>query len=93
MTMEGLDLDSVLEEQEPVAPAAEFVAASVVPDPAAVRAQAAADPEAFWAGIADELEWFAPWDQVVDWQPPHAKWFPGARCNIAHNAVDRHLNF
>ena len=89
--MEGLDLDSLLEEQEPVAPAPDFVASAAVPDPAAVRAKAAADPEEFWAEIASELEWFAPWDRVLDWNPPYAEWFPGARCNIAHNAVDRHL--
>jgi acetyl-CoA synthetase len=90
--MEGLDLDSVLEEQESVAPAAAFVAASVLPDPATVRARAAADPEKFWAEIAGELDWYAPWERVVDWELPYAKWFPGARCNIAHNAVDRHLD-
>jgi len=90
--MEGLDLDSVLEEQEPVSPSAEFVAAASVPDPAAVRARAAQDPEGFWAEVAEELDWFAPWDRVVDWEIPYAKWFPGAKCNIAHNAVDRHLD-
>ena len=50
------------------------------------------DPEAFWAGVADELEWSRRWDAVLDWDPPFARWFPGARCNIVHNAIDRHLS-
>ena len=35
------------------------------------------DPEAFWARFAGELEWSRPWDTVLDWKPPHAKWFVG----------------
>ncbi|NKB90080.1 MAG: acetate--CoA ligase [Acidobacteria bacterium] len=90
--MEGLDLDSVLEEQDAVAPAPEFVQAAAVSDPDALRARAAEDPEAFWAEVASELDWFKPWDRAVDWDLPFARWFPGAQCNITHNAVDRHLS-
>ena len=57
-----------------------------------VAQRAAQDPEAYWAREAADLEWFAPWNQVLDWQPPFAKWFVGARCNIVHNCLDRHLN-
>jgi acetyl-CoA synthetase len=89
--MEGLDLDSVLEEQDPVAPSADFVSAAAVPDPAAMRARALQDPESFWAEVAGELEWFEPWDRVLDWDAPFATWFPGSSCNIVHNALDRHL--
>lgn len=49
------------------------------------------DPQRFWDGIAKELEWFSPWTKVLDWNYPWAKWFVGARCNICHNCVDRHL--
>jgi acetyl-CoA synthetase len=49
------------------------------------------DPEAFWAGFADELEWSRRWDTVLDWQPPHAKWFVGGRLNVAVNCLDRHV--
>ncbi|MFT4570143.1 MAG: acetyl-CoA synthetase [Hyphomicrobiaceae bacterium] len=57
-----------------------------------IRASALADPEAFWAGIAGELEWFHPWDRVLDWQPPFAQWFVGGKTNISHNCLDRHLD-
>ncbi len=49
------------------------------------------DPEAFWGDVARDLHWFAPWTQVLDWQPPHARWFVGAQTNIAYNALDRHV--
>ncbi|MBI3929311.1 MAG: acetate--CoA ligase [Armatimonadetes bacterium] len=49
------------------------------------------DPEAYWENEARELEWFAPWERVLEWDYPFAKWFVGARCNITHNCLDRHL--
>src|SRR6476469_1698996 len=56
-----------------------------------LRAEAAADPEAFWARLAEELHWFKKWDTVLNWQPPHAEWFGGGRINISDNCLDRHL--
>ena len=53
---------------------------------------AKADPEAFWADLAEkELHWFQKWDTVLDWQPPFAKWFVGGKINISYNCLDRHL--
>jgi acetyl-CoA synthetase len=49
------------------------------------------DPEAFWASFAAELEWSRPWDRVLDWQPPHAKWFVGGTINASVNCLDRHV--
>jgi acetyl-CoA synthetase len=54
--------------------------------------KAAADPQAFWAELAQqELHWFQPWDIVLDWQPPFAKWFVNGKINISYNCLDRHL--
>lgn len=54
--------------------------------------KAKADPEAFWAELAEkELHWFEKWDQVLDWQPPFAKWFVNGKINISYNCLDRHL--
>ena len=53
--------------------------------------RALADPEGFWAGFAEELDWFKKWDQVLDWQPPNAQWFLGAKTNMSYNCLDRHL--
>ena len=56
-----------------------------------LRAEATADPEAFWARMAEDLHWFKKWDAVLNWQPPHAEWFGGGRINISYNCLDRHL--
>jgi acetyl-CoA synthetase len=71
------------------------------PAPAAFAAQAntahtlqetaARDREAFWAAEARTLEWMRPWDRVLEWTPPHAKWFVGGRLNASANCIDRHL--
>jgi acetyl-CoA synthetase len=53
--------------------------------------QAAADRLGFWEEQARRLEWAQPWDEVLDWQPPFAKWFVGGKLNVAVNCVDRHV--
>ena len=52
---------------------------------------AAADPEKFWENEAKALHWFTPWSKVLEWNPPHARWFVGATMNISWNCLDRHL--
>jgi acetyl-CoA synthetase len=48
--------------------------------------------EEFWADMANELEWFQTWDKVLDdSNKPFFKWFTGAKTNIVHNAIDRHV--
>jgi acetyl-CoA synthetase len=49
------------------------------------------DAEGFWAGIARELEWFAPWKKVFAWTYPTFEWFAGGRCNITYNCLDRQV--
>jgi len=50
------------------------------------------DPEAFWAAAARGIDWYSPWTQVFDASAGvYGRWFPGATCNVCHNAVDRHL--
>ncbi|MGE5325824.1 MAG: acetyl-coenzyme A synthetase N-terminal domain-containing protein, partial [Deltaproteobacteria bacterium] len=49
------------------------------------------DPEAFWSGVANELEWFQPWNKVFEWTYPTFKWFAGGKFNIAYNALDRQV--
>ena len=55
--------------------------------------QSVADPEGFWAEIAQEFKWHKPWEKVLDWNftEPNIKWFVGGKTNIAENALDRHL--
>ncbi len=49
-------------------------------------------PEDYWAEMAGRLEWYSPWEKVLDdSNKPFYKWFTGAQFNIVHNAIDRHL--
>lgn len=50
------------------------------------------DLKGFWEAEANELEWFSKWKKVLDdSKKPFFKWFTGAKVNIVHNAIDRHL--
>ncbi len=84
------ELSALLNEHRRFAPPQAFSDQAHVSDPA-IYAQAAADPEAFWAGFAAELDWMAPWTQVLDWQPPHARWFVDGKLNVSANCLDRHV--
>lgn len=50
------------------------------------------DREAFWAEQAECLDWFRRWDTILEWNPPHAKWFVGGKLNACYNCLDRHMN-
>src|SRR2546428_9260052 len=63
-----------------------------MPELEELRAEATADPEGFWARMAEELHWFKKWDTVLKWDPPHAEWFVGGKINISYNCLDRHLS-
>jgi acetyl-CoA synthetase len=54
--------------------------------------QAGADPLQWWADQAGALTWAQPWTEILDWQPPFARWFVGGRLNVAVNCVDRHVD-
>jgi acetyl-CoA synthetase len=84
------ELEDLLREDRTFAPPADFQARAHVTDQS-IYAEAERDPEAFWARLAGELEWSRDWDQVLDWQPPHAKWFVGGKLNASVNCLDRHV--
>jgi acetyl-CoA synthetase len=84
------EINALLNESRVFPPSQAWRDSALVRDPE-VYARAAADPEAFWAGFAGELDWIQPWTQVLDWKPPHARWFVGGRLNISANCLDRHV--
>jgi acetyl-CoA synthetase len=46
----------------------------------------------YWGEVAKDLEWFKPFDKVLDdSNAPFFKWFTGAKFNITHNCLDRHM--
>jgi len=51
----------------------------------------AKDLEWFWGEMSKEVvEWYKPYTKVLEWDPPWAKWFVGAKYNIVHDALDKH---
>ncbi len=52
------------------------------------------DPDRFWAGQANRfVDWTQPWEAVSkhDFASGNIQWFAGARLNVSHNCLDRHL--
>ncbi|MEX0825322.1 MAG: acetate--CoA ligase [Acidimicrobiia bacterium] len=84
-------LEALLDESRRFPPPPGFADRATVSDPS-IHAEASADPEAFWARYARELEWSKDWDAVLDWSDaPHARWFDGGTLNVSANCLDRHL--
>ncbi len=90
----GPNIDSILTETRSFPPPPEFSKNAHIHSKEeydALCARAAADPEAFWAGIAKELHWFEPWNKILEWETPWAKWFVGGKLNLSYNCLDRHV--
>ena len=82
-------IDTLLSEQRRFPPPPEFAAAAQAGP--GIYADAARDRLAFWEEQARALEWMRPWDTVLAWDLPHARWFDGGRLNASVNCLDRHL--
>ena len=51
-----------------------------------------ADPDGFWREAAQQIDWFKPFDRVVDAsRSPFSVWFSGGDLNTCYNALDRHV--
>jgi acetyl-CoA synthetase len=89
------DLDSTLREDRVFPPPPGFSAQAHIKsleEYEALYRRSIDDPESFWAEAAQELHWFKPWTQVLDWNLPWAKWFVGGQTNLSYNCLDRHLS-
>lgn len=97
---EKKDISVLLEEKRVFKPTQEFVEQTNVKkwmDEHGIKdldelLEKAEDLEWFWGEMAKELvEWYKPYDKVLEWDPPYAKWFVGAEYNIVHDALDKHV--
>jgi acetyl-CoA synthetase len=91
---ESTHFDVTLSETRKFAPSAEFSSKAAVKSEKEYEAlylRADKDPEGFWSECAKNLDWFKPFDKVLEWKFPFAKWFLGGKINAAHNCLDRHL--
>jgi acetyl-CoA synthetase len=91
----GGKLDTVMQETRVFPPPAEFARRAQIgslADYENLWQEAAGDIEKFWARWAGELHWFRPYDKVLEWNEPDAKWFVGGQTNISYNCLDAHLD-
>ena len=85
----GDSIENLSQENRLFPPSPEFAAqANAKPD---LYASADKDRLAFWEEQARELTWEKPWDRVLEWNSPYAKWFIGGKINASVNALDRHV--
>ena len=91
---ETQNIASLLKEGRTFPPSPEFVANARVQGMEGYKAlyeEAKSNPDAFWAKQAAELQWIKPFEKVLTWNEPHARWFEGGTLNASINCVDRHL--
>jgi len=87
-------IEAVLKEERVFQPSEAFRQAARInrlEDYEALYRESLEQPEQFWSRVASELHWFKPWDKVLEWNPPFAKWFIGGVLNLSYNCLDRHL--
>ena len=84
-------IESFYLEDRTFPPADEFRERALVSD-GSLYDEAATDWEGFWARQAEELlDWYDPWDTVLEWKLPFARWFLGGTLNASYNCLDRHV--
>ncbi len=86
----AIAIETLLDEQREFPPTAAFAAQANVNDPS-IYQRAADDLEGYWANEAASLHWYRPWDTVLEWDPPFARWFDGGQLNVSVNCLDRHV--
>lgn len=88
-------MSSLLIEKRVFAPPAEFSAKAHIRDLASYQAlveEARRDPDAYWGARGrEELYWKEPFQTVLEWKPPDARWYLEGKTNLAYNCLDRHL--
>ncbi len=82
---------TLLDEQRKFAPPKEFKRTAIA-KAKTVYKEAGDARLRFWAKQARQLDWIKPWKKVLDWNPPHAKWFVGGKLNASANCLDRHIS-
>ncbi|MEW4451629.1 acetate--CoA ligase [Bremerella sp. JC817] len=88
-------IDNVMHESRLFPPSEEFASKAQIKsieDYEKIWNEAKADLPAFWDKFAkEELHWFEPYTEVLQWNCPDAKWFVGGKTNVSYNCLDRHL--
>jgi acetyl-CoA synthetase len=88
-------LDSVLKENRVFPPSPDFARRAhicgIVAYLSLVR-DGLAVPVVFWGARGrEEIFWKEPFQTVLEWKAPHARWYVEGKTNLAYNCLDRHL--
>src|SRR3954471_17826583 len=93
--MSGGQIDTVMLENRRFPPSSEFAAKAKIGSMQAYEElyqRSIRDPEKFWGDLArEELHWFKPFGNVLEWDAPFARWFVGGQTNVSYNCLDAHL--
>jgi len=88
-------IESVLQETRLFPPSPEFAQAAHISSEQQYEQlwqHAKDNPSEFWGELAaKELDWFKPFDTVMEGKMPETKWFQGGKINVAYQCLDRHL--
>jgi acetyl-CoA synthetase len=84
-------IENLFSEARTFSPPDDFKVNALVTD-RSLHERAERDLEGFWAEQAERLRWMKPWDQVLEWNLPFAKWFVGGQLNVSDNCLDRHVD-
>ncbi len=82
-------------EHKRYSPPREFVAGAAIPSAKQYRElynESINNPSRFWRVLANQLDWLRPFEKVLTWRSPNAKWFVGGYLNVCDNCVDRHAH-
>ena len=88
-------IDNVMQETRLFPPSEEFASAASIGSLDVYQElydRAKADPVAFWGELGlNELHWFEPFNEILQWDEPYAQWFVGGKTNVSYNCLDAHL--
>src|SRR4029450_7548953 len=83
-------IENLFSEGRTFPPSDEFKAEALVTD-RSLHEQADRELEGLSAGTPARRAGRNPWDRVLDWDLPFAKWFVGGLLNVSDNCLDRHV--
>jgi len=90
LNVNSTEVDALLHENRIFPPPKNFSTQANLKDEG-IYSQAKKNREEFWAQWARKLDWFKPWQKVLEWNPPYAQWFIGGKLNASYNCLDRHI--
>ncbi len=76
-TRQRAAIEALMQREEPIRPPLWMRRGAAI-DYETECAHANEDLAGFWAEKAEAIEWFTRWERVLDFDPPHHRWFSAA---------------